>query len=583
MLVRRLTRNAGPATRAPGRKGVLAIIAIAALSPLLALPVPMDTDAQGFGMLALAIRDGGTLDTLAPWRPAIAYLYSPGALLLFATTSHLTGASMPAVMMGASHAAIVLIVWLAWELGAELAEYAMATGTSGPRGLERKRWSWATGVSAALSVGAWTALLDSHYTAIFGLLFLLAFVTAQLRYLRAGGRRDWIAAVVLAAAVPMTHADTGIILGMAAISLAAASCIGQPRMEWRRWLAASLGVPLGALAAVAPWLAVEWPLIRAGVQSPFEVDVSHWRQLVLFHGVASPLLAAAGAVIWLRLRQSWAIAMVIWLGLVVETSLLGLLERMVPAASERIYRFNFPFSLAWHGPIVPYLVLGAGALVWVLRRAAARSLSSPGVRAIAVVGVTAVLAAVFGDVLLPLSRRFVAFHGAFSSAADLGAMRWIRDHAPPGARILNYPGDYEHLRDWESHWAPVVTERDCVYFRMQPFFITLPSPSSHGGRRDLAAARAEQEAFLAFWRDPADPTHAQRLAEAGIDYVLVPEAIGDPASLERAWRWQEPARMADVRSTPDRASYLTLAFAAGGAAVYRVERQGAAAAGEGSR
>jgi hypothetical protein len=331
-----------------------------------------------------------------------------------------------------------------------------------------------------------------------------------------------------------------------------------------------MGVPVGALAAIAPWLAAEWPLIRAGVQSPFDVDQSHWRQLVIFHGVAWPIVAAAGAIIWLRARQSWAIAMLIWLALVVETSTLGLLEWVAPPVAGLIYRFNFPFSLAWHGPIVPYLVLGAGALAWTVRQTAARSLPWPGVRAVAIAGLAGALAVALAGTVLPISRRAVAFHGALSSAADLHAMRWIRDHTPRDARILNYPGDYEHLRDWESHWAPVVTERDCVYFRMQPFFTAAPSAAPNG--TGLTAALAEQQAFLAFWRDPADPAHARRLAEAGIDYVLVPEAIGDPSSLHRAWRWQPPASIPNAQSTPDRASYLTLAFSDGGAAIYELSR-----------
>jgi hypothetical protein len=555
--------------------GLLSMVAIAACAPALVLPVPMDTDAQGFGMLALAIRDGGTLDTLAPWRPEIAYLYSPGALLIFATLSALTGASMPPVMLGASHAGMVLIVWLAWELGHEVAQHAGAGSSREVRAAgeaDRERWAWATGVSAALSIGAWTALLDSHYTAVLGLMFLVAFVISQLRYLRAGRLVDLGAATVLAAAVPMTHADTAIILGMAVLSLGVGALIGQAHIERRRWLLGSFGVPAGALVLITPWLAAEWPLIRAGIESPFEVNLTHWRQMVWLHGLLWPILATLGAGIWLRRRWWVMMAMVIWLALVVETSMLGLLERAAPAAAGLLYRYNFPFSLAWHGPIVPYLLLGAGALAWLVRRTDARSLPWPGVRAVAFAGLTASIAVGLADSLLPLSRSVVTFHGALSSAADVRAMHWIRDRTPRGARILNYPGDYEGLRDWESHWAPVVTERDCVYFRMQPFFAPLPSASPVGGRRDLAAARAEQQALLAFWRDPADPSHARRLAAAGVDYVLVPEGVGDPASLERAWRWQPPARLSGVSSTPDAAPYLRLAFKAGGAAVYEVFR-----------
>jgi hypothetical protein len=146
-------------------------------------------------------------------------------------------------------------------------------------------------------------------------------------------------------------------------------------------------------------------------------------------------------------------------------------------------------------------------------------------------------------------------------------MRWLRAHAAPADRILNYPGDYDRERDWEAHWVPVIAERDSVYFRMQPFFRT----AAAGGASGVERARAEQQAMLAFWRDPADPAHAARLRAARIAYVIVPEAIGDPASLARAWRWQPPAVLPGTRSTPRDAPYLRLVFRAGGAEVHAVQ------------
>lgn len=51
---------------------------------------------------------------------------------------------------------------------------------------------------------------------------------------------------------------------------------------------------------------------------------------------------------------------------------------------------------------------------------------------------------------------------------------------------------------------------------------------------------------------------------------MVPESVGDPASADRAWRWQPPALLADGVSLPADAPYLALAFESGGAQVFRV-------------
>ena len=154
-LAARFELRPGADRRCATGRALVGIVAIALAVPALVLPLPLDTDAQGFGVLALTVRDGGTLDTLAPLRAGIKYLYSPGAPVLFATVSRLSGAGLPAVMMGVSHACAMLFIWLAWELGAEL-------GGGERQGDANRRWASATMLSAALSVGFWTALLDSH-------------------------------------------------------------------------------------------------------------------------------------------------------------------------------------------------------------------------------------------------------------------------------------------------------------------------------------------------------------------------------------------------------------------------------------
>jgi len=164
-----------------------------------------------------------------------------------------------------------------------------------------------------------------------------------------------------------------------------------------------------------------------------------------------------------------------------------------------------------------------------------------------------VLGVAFAGPLRDFSKGRIAFYGAFASHADVQAMAWLRDNTPPETRVLNFPGPQE------GDWAPVISERDSVFFRMQPFF------------RHSEQAEAEQAALRGFWEDPADPAWAARLREAGVAYVLVPQVVGNPAAFERMWRWRQPfAWELAARSAVADAPYLELAAEFDGAQVWRV-------------
>ncbi|MBZ0279004.1 MAG: hypothetical protein K8I60_22855, partial [Anaerolineae bacterium] len=163
------------------------------------------------------------------------------------------------------------------------------------------------------------------------------------------------------------------------------------------------------------------------------------------------------------------------------------------------------------------------------------------------------LGLIFNRQLLAFSKGKVGFYGAFSSHADVAAMDWLRQNTPADARVLNFPGPQE------GDWVPVVSERDSVYYRWQPFF------------RGDEASLAEQEQMRAFWENPADPANADLLRTAGIDYVIVPQVVTDPASIETQFRWRPPFTGEVVmQSSPADAPYLELVFEREGAQVYAV-------------
>ncbi|MCD4686682.1 MAG: hypothetical protein K8S97_12170, partial [Anaerolineae bacterium] len=78
-----------PAWTWPSRRDLLFLLVVIVLfgAVIALLPVPLDTDAQGFGYLALMLRDGEDYTTLAPWYPEIEFLYSPA---YFGALAHLS-------------------------------------------------------------------------------------------------------------------------------------------------------------------------------------------------------------------------------------------------------------------------------------------------------------------------------------------------------------------------------------------------------------------------------------------------------------------------------------------------------------
>lgn len=547
---------------------LLAVAATALLLPLWLLPVPFDTDAQGFGQLALAVRDGGSLTNLAPFRPGIAYLYAPGGPVLFASLSSLLpGFAMSDIMMGASHALVVLFVALAGDLGEELARSFASTTRTSNTPLSPAGWRRLAQLVAVTSPGLWTALLDAHYTAILGLTVGMVALVAWSRAWRTGARGDLAAGGIAVAGLAVAHQDLMLAVTLGLVPLAIAALVAAP--AGRR-----LGLALGTAAAVAlaaavltPWWLAIAPLVATGIASPFQPSADHWRQLVLYHGILWPLIAIAGAVIGFRRRLGWTLAMVCWIGLLVDLSLTGSLATVAPRLTSPLHRFAYPFSLAWHGPLLPAIALATIALAASAQRWSWRVERVPSPRTTAFAMLSLGVATVAAPWIMAHVAGRSPFYGALASRNDVAAMRWLGRHAATDDRILNYPGDLPGARDWEGHWAPVLTERDCVYFRMQPFFLDDPQSPATGA---VAAAIREQQEMLTFWRDPNDPDHIRLLTERGIRYVLMPEAVGDPASLGRSWRGRPPALLDDKLPPSLSTDLLDPVFRAGGATVYEL-------------
>ena len=337
----------------PGPRELMMLLVIGILfaAPALTLPVPFDTDAQGFGYLALSIRDGGNITTLAPFHPEISYLYSPGFPMLVAYLGHQLSTGIQNIELALGAVFGFLFVWLAYDFGSELdSEDGRRTGI-------------VMAICALIGTGLLLADLDSHYTTLMALCFAMAFLTFAVRWTKHGTRVDFIAAAVTLACVPLSHPDTTIILILGYVPWLLTIWLSKPRPTFRRWLGLAVGIPVLALVVLIPWLNKIAPLLGSSIQSPFSVSISHLVVLTIYHGVVIVILALIGIVLGLRRRNPVDILMIGWLALIVDFSTFGLVAHLIPAA---LLKYDYPFSIAWHGPIIPYLYLGGTAILWLM-------------------------------------------------------------------------------------------------------------------------------------------------------------------------------------------------------------------------
>ena len=443
----------------------------------------------------------------------------------------------------------LLIVWLAYDFGSELRD---------------KRLGRAMALATLIGTGLLSAYLDSHFTTLLALVFAFAFLVYVMRYLREAKTADAIAGGLMLGAVIICHPDTTIILALGYAPWLVTMWFGDPRPTPRTWLVLAIAVPLIALLAIAPWLWSIRDLLGADIVSPFARNLDYWRLMVIYQGIIIVPLALVGAVVGVRKRDQAAILSIGWVIVAFDFATTGVLPTLLAPLLAPILRYDYPFSIAWHAPIIPYSILGGIGLLWLWDRFAEARIGAALHRyapALLVGGIVLVLAVVaLREPLLRASRGIVSVYGAFSSSADVAAMEWLKLTSPQDALILNHPGPHE------ADWAPVIGERETIYFRPQPFF--RDHGSGEVGTVDVMSPT--QERLLAFWRNPADPAHEALLRDAEVDYVLVPQLVGDAQSFESLYRWRPPFIDALVtqESCVCDAPYLTRVFEQDGAAVY---------------
>lgn len=539
---------------APLDIGLLVAIGVAYSVPALVLPVPLDTDAQGFGYLALMARMGGSLSNLAPFNPDLDYLYAPALSMVSAYLSEWLTVPMHRVQFGIGAVLSLGVLVVLYDWGHAIAGQARAR---------------AHVLAALIGTGLLTAYMDSHYTSVMGLMIGGAFLAFIYHLLTSDEDTalNVILAGILLAGLVLAHPDTTIIIGLGFGAWLLLAPFSEPRPTRKRWLLATFAVPAVALVGVASWLMSVLHLLGGDITSPFSRYPNYWRVVlgvppeILYHGGVVTLLALVGVGLTVRNRPHVLGLGVGWILLILDFSTFGIIEHTLPLLAAPIVRYDYPFSLAWHGPIIPYALLGGVTLhalgEWLLRRRL--PLRGLGWALTAIILSGALVGGVFHRDVLAFSKGRVTFFGAFASAADVQAMDWLRENTESDAYILNFPGPQE------GDWIPVIAERPSVYYRPQPFFTRDGDP---------LADTPEQDAMRAFWLNPADADNAALLQDAGVDYVIVPQVVVNPDSFATHVRWRRPFTdliTDEMQSAVSEADYLTLVFDADGAQVYQVE------------
>jgi hypothetical protein len=517
-----------------------AAVAAIFLVPAFVITLPYDTDAQGFALLALTVRLSGNITSLAPFWPEINFFYSPAFFLLAAQLADLLGgASMPVVVAGLGHVLAVGTVGGVYAVASEFGD--VRTG------------AWAAIFSVA-GYALFSTMMDSGYTNVLGNFLTAAILVLVFRAAREPTRLNIALAALSLASLPLSHPDSIIHLLMAYAPFYFTVWLARVRPTREQYLTLTVVVPAIGVALCLPWLGRVFPLIGGiNVHERQNPLWGHLSSLVALNGTLPVVLAAVGLLLALRRRDWFDIWLLGWAVMILEISTFGNLDALSRRTTIDPMQIFYPYGAAWHATIIPVPVLAAMAVAK-LPITVAEVFKKPAVWTAAslVVIAIAVAAGLFGPSIIQFSKGRVGITGSLSSAADVRAMVWLRDNTPDDVFILNYPGI-------EGDWAPVIAERRTVHFREQLFYI------------GAGPAWALQERLRAAYLDPAAPESERLIREAGIDYVLVPQVLGNLASFASAQRWRPPF-VEPLQSPFADAAYLELVQNFEGAQIWRVRK-----------
>lgn len=438
-----------------------AVVALIIIVPLFHAIAPLGTQGQISALHSLTTREAQSFRSLQPFAPEATAVISPGFHALSAYLSHQLGHSIPLIQMSVSAVVLYLLVWLAYDFGAEL---------------RSKRLGRALAIAQLLCFGAFSSYLDGHFSELLALLFLQAFLLFALRTVRQFNLADMIAGGLMLGAVSYTSLSLSLILFFAFIPLLALTWLfRQQAVSLSSRLSLTVGFPLVALLGIAPWLVNNLDLMLPITPSPFTADLSNLAFMTRSQGFVILPLALYGAVLGLRVTGSLrfgSLLMLIWLALVADAALFGILGALIPPLGALTNAAN----IARHGVILPFTFFGGVALahIWESNVSAALKLRLRR-SAYRLIALSAAFVLLVGSAYQPLLKAISPLFDlppATLSHAELDAMMWIRENTPTDALLLAADG---------NAWLPVFAERRTIDFSAVQYFewdLLLPADPS---------------------------------------------------------------------------------------------------------
>ena len=422
------------------------LVALLVVIPILHLAAPLGTHGQVSAIHSLATREGESFTSLAPLAPNARVIIAPGFHALSAYLSQQLGHPVPLIQMSVSAVLVYLLVWLAYDFGAEIRD---------------KRLGRALAIALLLCGGLHISNLDGHFAELMGLLFMLAFLLYALRCLRRVNLADVVAGGLMMGAVAYTSLSLSVIMLFGYLALLGLAWHGGA-MKSRLGLA--IGFPVVALLGLTPWLINNLPLMLPISPSPYGADPGNLVELTRSQGFLIVPLALWGMTIGLRKRGSARLVsqlMLLWLLLVMESALLGVLGRLLPPLGALTHAPN----IARHGVILPFAWFGGLALlhVWDTRLPAALKgrLRGAAWRLMAAAALTIVMIGVAFQPLLGAVRPLLNLPPRTLSQDDAAALDWLRENTPEEALLAASDG---------SGWLPAIAERRALNLRAVQYF-----------------------------------------------------------------------------------------------------------------
>ena len=270
----------------PGDLTLFAFAALLLLIPLLHQAAPEGEAGQIVGFHSLAIRDGGSFHSLAPFHLDEPVIVSPGFHALAAYLSAQLDQPIPLIQFSAAAVLALLTIWLAYDFGAELSD---------------KRLGRALAASTMLSLGVFRSYLDGHFAELLALLFMAAYMLYALRLLRQFNPADLVAAGLMMGAVAYTSLSLSLITLLSWIALLVMSWAQKRHRASAasRW-ALTFGLPAVALLGIAPWLANNLARIWPISPSPFPADLGNILLIMSDQGIGITILAFWGILVGFR-------------------------------------------------------------------------------------------------------------------------------------------------------------------------------------------------------------------------------------------------------------------------------------------